>query len=117
MAARLARVNEQVKEVLGDLLGDLKDPRIGFVTITGVDTSPDLSHADVWFTALDDDPDALAATEAGLESAAPMLRRALGDRVRMRRVPGLRFRLDPAPGEGRRIERLLSEATEGLEDQ
>ena len=117
MGARLARVNEQVKEVVGELLGELKDPRIGFVTVTGVDTSPDLSSADVWFTVLDDDPDALASTKEGLASAAPMLRRELGARVRMRRVPMLRFRYDPAPAQGRHIERLLSEAAEQQDDR
>lgn len=117
MGARLARVNEQVKEVLGELLGELKDPRIGFVTITGVETTPDLSAAEVWFTVLDDDPEALASTEEGLASAAPMLRRELGARVRMRRTPQLVFRHDPAPGYGRHIERLLSEAAEPHEDR
>ncbi len=117
MGSRLARVNEQLKEVLAELLGELKDPRIGFVTVTGVDTAPDLSHAQVWFTLLDDEAEALGATLEGLESAAPMLRRELGHRVRMRRIPALEFRHDLAPGQGRHIEELLRQARPSDEDR
>lgn len=111
MGARLERVNEQVKEVLAELLARLEDPRIGFVTLTGVDTSPDLSRATIWFTVLGDDADdeVLARTEAGLASAAPHLRRELGRQVRMERIPDLHFRPDPAPAHGRRVEGLLAE--------
>lgn len=110
MGSRMARVNEQVKEVLAVLVDELTDPRVGFVTITGVETAPDLSRAEVWYTQLEDGPEARQATAEGLDSAVPMLRSELGRRVRLRRVPALAFRHDPAPGQGRHIETLLEQA-------
>jgi ribosome-binding factor A len=106
---RMRRVNETVKEVLAESLGDLKDPRIGFVTVTEVRTSPDLRHAEVFYTVLSDDEDVRSATQAGLESAAPLLRRELGAQLRVKRIPALAFTHDPVPEHGRRIERLLDE--------
>jgi ribosome-binding factor A len=106
---RMRRVNETVKEVLAETVRDLKDPRIGFVTLTEVRTSPDLRHAQVFYTVLSDDEDERAATQEGLESAAPLLRRELGAQLRVKRIPALRFTHDPVPEHGRRIERLLDE--------
>ncbi len=103
----MRRVDEAVKEVLAGLLQELKDPRIGFVTLTDVRTSPDLARAEVFYTVLPDDPGARAETAAGLRSAAPLLRRELGARQRLRRVPELVFTHDPVPEHGRRIESLL----------
>ncbi len=103
----MRRVNEAVKEVLAELLTDLKDPRIGFVTLTDVRTSPDLARAEVFYTVLPDDADTREQTAAGLRSAGPLLRRELGARQRLRRVPELLFTYDPLPGRGRRIESLL----------
>lgn len=103
----MRRVNEQVKEVLAETLGDLKDPRIGFVTLTEVRTSPDLRHAEVFYTTLDDEAEARAATQEGLQSAAVALRRELAASLRFKNVPALRFTHDPVPEQGRRIERLL----------
>lgn len=107
MAERMRRVNESVKEVLAELLPTLKDPRIGFVTLTEVRTSPDLRHAEVFYTVLTDDPEEAATTAAGLASAASMLRRELGARLRMKRIPDLQFLHDPLPAQGRRLEQLL----------
>lgn len=107
MTQRMRRVNESVKEVLAELLPELKDPRIGFVTITEVRTSADLRHAEVFYTVLSDDPVVQRRTEEGLSSAAPLMRRELGARLRMKHVPGLEFVHDPLPGQARRIERLL----------
>jgi ribosome-binding factor A len=104
---RMRRVNETFKEVLAESVGDLKDPRIGFVTLTEVRTSPDLRHAEVFYTVLSDDDAERAATQEGLESAAPLLRRELGTQLRVKRIPALRFTHDPVPEHGRRIERLL----------
>ncbi|MBA2530287.1 MAG: 30S ribosome-binding factor RbfA [Euzebyales bacterium] len=103
----MRRVNEAVKEVLAELIIDLKDPRVGFVTVTEVRTSPDLGHAEVFYTVLPDDEDARAATREGLASATSLLRRALGGRLRLKRVPDLHFTHDPLPEQGRRIESLL----------
>lgn len=107
MSQRLRRVNESVKEVLADALVDMKDPRIGFVTVTDVRTTSDLRHAEVFFTVLPDDDDTRTSTREGLESAAPLLRRELGGRLRMKHVPDLDFTHDPVPEQGRRIEHLL----------
>jgi ribosome-binding factor A len=106
---RIRRVNEAVREVLAEVIGELKDPRIGFVTLTDVRTSSDLKHAEVFYTVLPDDPETRAATTAGLQSAKSLLRRELGTRLRLRHVPDLTFLEDPVPERGRRIERLLRE--------
>jgi ribosome-binding factor A len=109
MTQRLRRVNESVKEVLAEQLVDLKDPRLGFVTLTDVRTTPDLRSAEVFYTVLSDDEAERAATQQGLESAAPLLQRELGTQLRVKRIPTLRFTHDPVPERGRRIERLLEE--------
>lgn len=105
----MRRVNESVKEVLATLLVDLKDPRIGFVTVTEVRTTPDLRRAEVFYTVLPDTEETRADTAEGLASAAPLLRRELGARLRMKSIPDLDFTSDPVPGQGRRIESLLRE--------
>ncbi len=107
MNARMRRVNESVKEVLASELLDLKDPRIGFVTLTEVRTSPDLRHAEVFYTTLPDDDEARQRTDEGLRSAAPLLRHALGEQLRLKYIPELVFTSDPVPVQGRRIETLL----------
>lgn len=109
MSQRIRRVNESVKEVLAEAVLNLKDPRIGFLTVTDVRTSADLKHAEVFYTVLPDDEESLRATAEGLESAQPLLRREIGARLRMRYVPDLRFSHDPVPARGRRIDRLLRE--------
>jgi ribosome-binding factor A len=106
VSERIRRVNEAVKAVVAETLPDLKDPRLGFITVTEVRTTPDLRHAEVFYTALPDDPDALAGTADGLRSAAPLLRRELG-RLRLKYVPALHFTHDPLPAQGRRMEQLL----------
>jgi ribosome-binding factor A len=109
---RVRRVNESVKEILAEALRALKDPRIGFVTITDVRTTTDLKHCEVFYTVLPDDEASRARTVEGLASAAPVLRRELGARLRTRNTPELTFTHDPVPEQGRRIERLLREDAE-----
>jgi ribosome-binding factor A len=109
---RVRRVNESVKEILAETLRQVKDPRIGFVTITDVRTTTDLKHCEVFYTVLPDDPDTRQRTEEGLRSASPVLRRELGARLRTRNTPDLQFTHDPVPEQGRRIERLLREEAE-----
>jgi ribosome-binding factor A len=111
---RTARVNEVAREVLADQLGRLGDPRLSSVTLTAVDVSSDLSHATVFYTVLDIDDAEAGDTvgeeaEAGLRSAAPLLRSALGRQVRWRHVPELRFRVDPGVARGRRVDQILRE--------
>lgn len=107
MSQRVRRANESIKEALAEALFSMKDPRIGFVTITEVRTTPDLRQATVYYTVLPDDEASRAETAAGLRSAAPLLRREVGRRVRMKHLPDLEFAHDPVPEYGRRIERLL----------
>jgi ribosome-binding factor A len=102
--ARTLRVNEVVRESLADELERLSDPRLTMVTITGVEVSPDLRHASVYYAALGrHDP----ATQAALRSAAPHLRAVLGREVRLKYLPELHFREDPAIERGQRIEEIL----------
>ncbi|CAN5228809.1 ribosome-binding factor A [soil metagenome] len=110
---RIRRVNELVRTVLAERLVDLKDPRIGFVTVTDVRTSNDLERSEVFFTVLPDDDGTVTRTLAGLASAKPLLRREVGAALRTRVTPDLHFALDPVPAQGRRIDELLErEATQ-----
>jgi ribosome-binding factor A len=99
-------VNEVVLEALAEELADLSDPRLGFVTLTGVEVSTDLQVADVYYSVLGG-PEQAAETAAALESAKPRLRTVLGRHVRMKYLPELRFREDPSVAGGQRIETLL----------
>lgn len=107
----LRRVNERIREVVADEVERLKDPGLGFVTITGVDTAPDLRSARVYYSVLGDD-DQHAATEAALERAARRLRAVVGHRVRLKYLPELRFELDASIEQGLRMEQLLRELRE-----
>ena len=110
---RTARLNEAMLEVLADELERLSDPRLELVTLTGVDVSRDLSHATVFYSTLGAEtaPDATESVEhdagAALTSAAPHLRGVLGRAMRIRQVPRLTFRVDPAIVSGQRIEQIL----------
>ena len=110
MSQRLRKVNEAVKEIVAEMLPDLKDPRIGFVTVTDVRTTQDLREAEVFFTVLPDNEESRVATTAGLQSAAPLLRHELNAQLRMRRIPDLHFVHDPLPEHGRRIDTLLKDS-------
>lgn len=109
MAKRLARLNEQLKRELSELIRtEVRDPRIGLVTITGVETAADLGSARV-FVRVVGDASELASTLEGLEAAAPFLRSLLGRMLRIRKIPELRFREDRSFEYARRIESLLAE--------
>ena len=107
------RVGEQIREVLSDLLsrGAVHDPGIGFITLTRVQVTPDLQLARVFYTSLGDDK-ARKETAKGLNRAIPFLRRQIGSRVRLRRVPELEFRFDESVGHQDRIEQILKELHE-----
>jgi ribosome-binding factor A len=105
---RVARVNEVVLEALAAELADLSDPRLGFVTLTGVEVSTDLQVADVYYSVLGTAEEGVE-TAAALESATPRLRTVLGRHVRMKYLPELRFREDPSVAGGQRIDSLLRE--------
>lgn len=104
--ARPARVAEEFRKVLAEEVQRLKDPRVGFVTITGVDVTPDLRRAVVYYTVLGEERDR-RATAAGLRSAAPRLRSELGRQIRLKFLPELRFEEDQAIASGDRVEELL----------
>ena len=105
--SRPERVGEEIREELATLLArDVHDPGIGFVTLTRVKVSPDLQLARVFWTLLGDER-AHKETEKALERATPFLRRQIGARVRLRRVPELRFEFDKGVENQDRIERIL----------
>ncbi|MEZ4485375.1 MAG: 30S ribosome-binding factor RbfA [Syntrophotaleaceae bacterium] len=106
---RSHRVGEQIqKEISALLLKGLKDPRIGFVTITAVKVTADLGQARIFFSVMGNE-DVRKQTTQGLTSATPFMRRELGKRLRMRHVPELIFEFDTALEYGNRIESLLQE--------
>ena len=107
---RTDRLNEQLRQEITLLVRDeVRDPRVGLATITAVQTSPELDHAKVYFTTLGE-AEERAEVLTGLRSAAPFLRRELGKRMHIRRVPELHFEIDRVLEEAQKIERLLSEA-------
>jgi ribosome-binding factor A len=106
--ARMRRVNEAVREVISShISGDLKDPRIGFITVTGVETSPDLRSARVFVSVLGEEAERDAAL-AGLQSSAGFLQSQVGEELRMKRTPTLEFVYDDSVARGMRISELLA---------
>jgi ribosome-binding factor A len=106
---RMRRVDEAIREVLSAALtGGLKDPRIGFVTVTDVRTSPDLRHARVYVSVLGDEA-VRAASLDGLESANGYLQRKLGAQLRMKHTPQLTFHHDDTLDRVQRLGELLDE--------
>jgi ribosome-binding factor A len=106
---RMRRVDEAMRQVLGDALAqELKDPRVGFVTVTDVKTSPDLRHARVYVSVLGDQP-ARESTLAGLRSAHGFLQGRVAGELRLKRTPELRFELDDTAERAARLERLIDE--------
>ncbi len=106
---RTARLNEQLKRELSALIRtQVRDPRVGAVTITGVEVAADLGSARVYVRTAGSSDDR-AKTLEGLEAAAPFLRTALGRLLHVRKVPELRFRTDRSQEQAQRIEQLLSE--------
>jgi ribosome-binding factor A len=104
---RLARVEEAIREVIGDALaGEIKDPRVGFVTVTDVRTSPDLRHAHVYVSVLGDEPQREASLD-GLRSAHGFLQRQIAAQLRLKRTPSLEFHYDATTDNAMRIEALL----------
>jgi len=107
--SRPDRVADQIRGELATLLArEVHDPGIGFVTLTRVQVSPDIQLARVFYTVLGDDK-ARAASGKALERAAPFLRRQIGARLRLKRVPELKFQYDEAVAGQDRIEQLLNE--------
>jgi ribosome-binding factor A len=110
---RMRRVNEAVREVLSTVIAkDLKDPRIGFVTVTGVDTSPDLRHARVYVSVLGSEKER-ADTLAGLSSSHGYLQGRVAAELRLKNTPQLDFHYDESVERGARITEILREGDSG----
>jgi ribosome-binding factor A len=104
----MRRVNESVRQVLADAMPELKDPRIGLVTITGVVTSPDLRTATVYVSVLGSEKKR-AATLRGLDAAHGLLQSRLARQLRLKRTPQLTFEYDPSVERGVRMSQLIDE--------
>ena len=103
--SRMRKVNELLREVIAEEVTRLKDPRIGFVTITGVRTAPDLRRATVFFSVLD--PEDADATAAALQSAHHRIQQTIARVGHLKYTPVLEFKIDEALERGLRISRLL----------
>lgn len=113
---RRGRIETIIREVLTDQLErELRDPRIGFLTLTGVDISSDLSVAKVYYTVLGDEA-TRADSDKGLKSAMSYLRRKVGEALDLRRAPELRFLYDHSVDRGMAMEELLTELEISPED-
>ena len=108
MTGRMRRVNESVRQVLSESLPELKDPRIGFVTVTAVDTSPDLRQARVFVSVLGNERKRTASM-AGLTAAHGVLQARVARELRMKRTPQLAFEYDPTVERGVRMTALIDE--------
>ncbi|HLE89142.1 MAG TPA: 30S ribosome-binding factor RbfA [Candidatus Limnocylindria bacterium] len=109
MSQRIARLDSQIRHELMDLLQrEMQDPRLGFATITRVETARDLGHARVWVSVLGSDAEQERTMDA-LRVATPWLRRRLGERLRLRHVPELTVRQDDSIASGDRVLRIIRE--------
>ena len=109
MGNRPDRVGEAIRDELSQLIArEVHDPGVGFITLTRVKVSPDLQVARVYYTTMGDEK-AQRETAKALERAAPFLRRQLGQRIRLRRVPEVEFFYDESIAQGDRIEQILQE--------
>jgi ribosome-binding factor A len=116
----MRRVNEAIKEIIGNAISqDLKDPRVGFVTLTGVDTAADLSHAKVFVSVYGKQSEKDATLE-GLRAARSFLQRLVSDELDLKRTPVLEFEYDSTVDRGMRIQAILRSSgaeTLGPEDE
>ncbi|MGE7601749.1 30S ribosome-binding factor RbfA [Peribacillus sp. NPDC097675] len=109
MSLRANRVGEQMKKELSEIIGrKIKDPRIGFVTVTDVDVTGDLQQATVYISVLGDQ-EQREKTLQGLEKAKGFMRSEIGQRIRLRKTPELFFEFDESVDYGNRIESLISQ--------
>ncbi|HYH27801.1 MAG TPA: 30S ribosome-binding factor RbfA [Actinomycetota bacterium] len=105
---RPERVAEEFREILAEEIPKLKDPRVGFVTVTRVEVAPDLRRATIFYSVYGEDADR-RATEAGLRSARAHLRAVLGHSVRMKFTPEITFQEDVGMENVQRVDELLQE--------
>jgi len=113
MTARTERVDELLRQEIGEILArEIADPRIGFVTVTDVETTPDLRHARVWVSVIGD-AETRRASMAGLRDAMGYIQRELGRRLRMKRIPELHVRLDESAERATRVLEVLADLEAG----
>jgi ribosome-binding factor A len=113
MSQRTDRVDELLRQEIGAILArEVADPRVGFATVTDVETTPDLQHAKVWVSVIGDAAERRATLEA-LDGAMGYVRRELGVRLRLRRVPALHVALDSSMEHGTRVLQILDELEHG----
>jgi ribosome-binding factor A len=116
MSERMRRVNEAMREVVSEGVGELKDPRIGFVTVTGVETSADLRHARVFVSVLGSEAKRRKTLD-GLAAAHGVLQARVARELRMKRTPQLAFEYDPTVERGVRMTKLIDELAPEPEDE
>ena len=107
-------MNEEVREILAQEIQRLKDPRVGFVTVTGVRVTPDLRKARVFYTVLGEERDH-KGTRAALRSAGPRLRSVVGKEIRMKVTPEIEFEEDDTMARGDRIDEIIAKLHEADE--
>jgi ribosome-binding factor A len=114
VSQRTERVDELLRQEIGSIVSrEVADPRVGFATITSVETTPDLRHAKVWVSVIGQ-PAEREATVAALRRAMPFVRHELGTRLRIRRIPDLHVHLDDTAERGTRVLQLLSDLEAGV---
>ncbi len=115
MTQRTQRIDELIRQEIGAIIArDIADPRIGFVTITEVETTPDLSHAKVWVSFIGSADERSVALRA-LGRAMPFIRHELGSRLRLRRIPELHLEQDDTLARGTRVLQLINDLNAGIE--
>lgn len=113
MSQRTDRIDELLRQEIGSIIArDVADPRIGFATITKVETTPDLRHAKVWVSVIGQ-PKERSQTVSALSRAMPFVRHELGRTLRLKRIPDLHVELDDTAERGTRVMHLLDELREG----
>jgi ribosome-binding factor A len=111
MPARGLRVADQIHRDLSELIAfEVKDPRVGLITITEVQLTPDYAHAKIFFTTLKDQPDAVRQTVEGLDKASGYLRAQLGRRLHIHTLPQLHFVHDSSVARGMELSTLIDQA-------
>ena len=116
MSERMRRVNAAVREVLSEAVGELKDPRIGFVTVTGVETSSDLRQAVVYVSVLRSETKRERSID-GLQAAHGILQAKIARELRLKRTPQLTFEYDPSVERGVRMTQLIDELAPDTDDE
>ncbi len=106
MSDRMRKVNSLLLPLVAAEVEDLKDPRVGFVTITAIETAPNLRNADVYYSVIGTEEEK-ASTAEGLAAAAPRITYAVGRQIRLKYTPVLHFHLDPSAEYGARMSDLL----------